>query len=63
MKVRVDYSPASTVVLCACSWRDLRATRQAALQAAVTHAETVHPDDTRDIQKLLQRVAALKSRG
>lgn len=63
MKVTLDYSPSSTIVLCACTWRELQATRRAALLAAVDHNEAVHPDDTRDIQKLRQRVASLKTRG
>ena len=46
MRTKVDRSPESSVVLCACGWRDIARNRMGALLKAAEHERVMHPRDT-----------------
>lgn len=45
MRLKVDKSPVTAVVVCACGWRTVATTRHRALIAVADHERDVHPDD------------------
>lgn len=44
MRIRIDYSPWSTVAVCPCGWRRASLHRIGAWQQAAHHALAVHGD-------------------
>lgn len=45
MRLKVDQSPCSAVVVCACGWRAIAWDRVDALVLAAEHERQVHPRD------------------
>lgn len=45
MRLKVDQSAASAVVVCGCGWRAIALDRHRALELAAEHERQVHPRD------------------